>query len=138
MPLAKASDKVADILGNLGEGASLSLGIWTTTPWTIPANLAVAVNEKIEYVVARVEGSDACLVVAEDLVEALAEKFGKSLSAVAKVTGAELEGCTYKHPLYARESPVVIGGDYITTESGTGLVHTAPGHGQDDFIVGQK
>ena len=72
------------------------------------------------------------------LVESLSARLGEDLEVVATLKGSELEGCAYKHPLYARTSPVVIGGDYITTESGTGLVHTAPGHGQDDFQVGQK
>ena len=84
------------------------------------------------------EGEEGHLVVAQDLVEALSLKFGKVLNPIASLKGSDLEGCKYKHPLYNRESPVVVGGDYITTESGTGLVHTAPGHGQDDFIVGQR
>ncbi|QDZ22563.1 Isoleucine--tRNA ligase [Chloropicon primus] len=132
MPLAETK---AEAL----EGLEASLAIWTTTPWTIPANLAVAVNSEIEYAVCKMEGGGSShLIVASDLVESLSEKIGRALSIVAKLKGSELEGCTYKHPLYERTSPVVIGGDYITTESGTGLVHTAPGHGQDDFQVGQK
>merc|ERR1719171_555694 len=116
-----------------------SLAIWTTTPWTIPANLAVAVNAEIDYAVCEVEGgSGELLVVAQDLVESLSAKIGKGLVVTKAIKGSQLEGCAYKHPLYDRTSPVVVGGDYITTESGTGLVHTAPGHGQDDFIVGQR
>lgn len=76
------------------------------------------------------------LVVAADLAEALSEKFGVPLRTLCKLRGAALEGATYRHPLFDRESPVVVGGDYITTESGTGLVHTAPGHGQEDYLVG--
>jgi isoleucyl-tRNA synthetase len=76
------------------------------------------------------------LVVAQDLVESLAAKCGVTFTPLATFKGSVLEGCTYKHPLYDRTSPVVIGGDYITTESGTGLVHTAPGHGQEDYQVG--
>ncbi len=118
----------------------LGVGIWTTTPWTIPGNLAIAVNPDLNYAVVQVglETPPKYLIVAADLVETLAEKFGKELTIKATFPGQTLEGCTYKHPLYDRESPVVIGGDYITTESGTGLVHTAPGHGQEDYIVGQK
>ena len=116
-----------------------SLAIWTTTPWTIPANLAVAVNAEIDYALCEVEGgSGELLVVAQDLVESLSAKIGKGLVVTKAIKGSQLEGCAYKHPLYDRTSPVVVGGDYITTESGTGLVHTAPGHGQDDFIVGQR
>lgn len=72
---------------------------------------------------------------AVDLVDKLAEKFGVELQQLGTLSGQQLAGCTYKHPLYSRTSPVVVGGDYITTESGTGLVHTAPGHGQEDYQV---
>jgi isoleucyl-tRNA synthetase len=105
----------------------LAVAIWTTTPWTIPGNLAVAVNPELSYAI-----------VAADMVDGLAAKLNLNLTAKSVIRGSELEHCTYKHPLYDRESPVIIGGDYITTESGTGLVHTAPGHGQEDYIVGQK
>ena len=135
MPIEEMTEKLKEAVPS---GGTCSLAIWTTTPWTMPANLAIAVNEDIDYAVARVDDSDSFLVVAEDLVEKLSEKFGRKLSVVSKLKGSDLEGCKYKHPLYERVSPVVIGGDYITTESGTGLVHTAPGHGQDDFQVGQK
>ena len=123
----------------------LSVAIWTTTPWTIPANLAVAVNPDLNYAVVEVgvpEGKNytGCkyTIVAADLVAGLAAKFNLNLETKATIKGAALEHSTYKHPLYDRYSPVIIGGDYITTESGTGLVHTAPGHGQEDYIVGQK
>ena len=75
------------------------------------------------------------LVVAEDMVEGLGEKLGVRLQRLGKLSGAELAGCQYRHPLFDRSSPVLVGGDYITTESGTGLVHTAPGHGQEDYLV---
>ena len=75
------------------------------------------------------------LIVAHDLIERLSEKLGTPLTLLGTVTGAQLAGCQYKHPLFERTSPVVIGGDYITTESGTGLVHTAPGHGTEDYQV---
>ncbi len=119
----------------------LGVAIWTTTPWTIPGNLAVAVNGQLTYAV--VEAAEllcGCryLIVAADLVPTLATKFKTELIVKTTIQGADLEHCTYRHPLFDRESPVVIGGDYITTESGTGLVHTAPGHGQEDFITGQK
>ncbi|MEO0948858.1 MAG: isoleucine--tRNA ligase, partial [Cyanobacteria bacterium J06641_5] len=119
----------------------LGFAIWTTTPWTIPGNLAVAVNPDLAYAVVEMAGDAAgCkyAVVAADLVDRLAEKFATELSIKATLPGKALEHCTYRHPLFERESPVVIGGDYITTESGTGLVHTAPGHGQDDYIVGMR
>lgn len=120
----------------------LGVAIWTTTPWTIPANLAVSVNPALTYVVVEVENSQASsfkyLLVAADLVERLSAKFENQLNVKATVLGKDLEHSTYRHPLFDRESPIVIGGDYVTTESGTGLVHTAPGHGQDDYIVGQR
>ena len=75
------------------------------------------------------------LVVAEDLVGGLAAKWGVTLRAVGALTGGQLAGCQYRHPLLGRTSPVLVGGEYITTESGTGLVHTAPGHGQEDYQV---
>ena len=119
----------------------LSVAIWTTTPWTIPANLAVAVNPDLTYAVVEVGEENQgpkYLIVAADLVERLSATLGTQLNVKATVTGKDLEHSTYRHPLFDRESPIVIGGDYVTTESGTGLVHTAPGHGQDDYLVGQR
>ncbi|HEY9640081.1 MAG TPA: isoleucine--tRNA ligase [Coleofasciculaceae cyanobacterium] len=117
----------------------LGVAIWTTTPWTIPANLAVAINPDLKYSV--VEADDLpfrYLIVATDLVESLSQLFETKLTVKATLTGKDLEHATYQHPLFERHSPIVIGGDYVTTESGTGLVHTAPGHGLDDFAVGQR
>ncbi len=124
---------------------SLAVAIWTTTPWTLPANLAVSVNASLEYALCRV-GTDAPngfrtsrhLIVAADLVESLRSSLQLELEPLLLLRGEELEGVEYRHPLFDRTSPVVIGGDYITTEAGTGLVHTAPGHGVDDFITGRK
>ncbi|MEA5575624.1 isoleucine--tRNA ligase [Anabaena sp. UHCC 0451] len=123
----------------------LGVAVWTTTPWTIPGNLAVAVNGALEYAVVEVSRRDAearreCryLIVAAELVGRLGEILDAELTVKAKFSGQDLEHTTYRHPLFDRESPVVVGGDYITTESGTGLVHTAPGHGQEDYIVGQR
>ncbi|MBF2064558.1 MAG: isoleucine--tRNA ligase [Calothrix sp. C42_A2020_038] len=128
-------DKFSEYLPDLG------VAIWTTTPWTIPANLAVAVNPDLDYAVveAPFEGIKfKYIIVAAGLVERLSQTFNTQLTVKATVKGKDLEHSTYKHPLYDRESPVIVGGDYITTESGTGLVHTAPGHGQEDYIVGQR
>ena len=121
---------------------SLGVAIWTTTPWTIPANLAVAVNPSLDYVVVEVgtpvhSTKFKYLLVAKALVEKLEAKFDTSLTIKATIKGEDLEFSTYQHPLFERESPIVIGGEYVTTESGTGLVHTAPGHGEDDFRVGK-
>uniref|UniRef100_A0A7C3PE34 Isoleucine--tRNA ligase n=1 Tax=Oscillatoriales cyanobacterium SpSt-418 TaxID=2282169 RepID=A0A7C3PE34_9CYAN len=123
----------------LGE---LGVAIWTTTPWTLPANLAVSVNPELVYAIVEVgenaPGRFKYLIVAKDLVEQLSEVLGTTLTVQASVMGKMLEYTTYRHPLYDRQSPIVIGGDYVTTDSGTGLVHTAPGHGQEDYIVGQR
>ncbi|OUC15717.1 MAG: isoleucine--tRNA ligase [Alkalinema sp. CACIAM 70d] len=123
----------------LGE---LGVAIWTTTPWTLPGNLAVAVNADLVYAVVEIGDNNPTrfkyLIVAKDLVETLAEKLGTTLTVKASTMGKLLEHCTYQHPLFDRVSEIIIGGDYITTESGTGLVHTAPGHGQEDYLVGQR
>ncbi|MDJ0772512.1 MAG: isoleucine--tRNA ligase [Mastigocoleus sp. MO_167.B18] len=140
-PVVSLADAAKSVLSEFLP--DLGVAIWTTTPWTIPGNLGVAVNPDLNYAV--VECRDvACyvstryLIVAADLVERLAETFDAKLTVKATIKGKDLENCTYRHPLFDRESPVIIGGDYITTESGTGLVHTAPGHGQEDYIVGQR
>ena len=118
-------------------GKTLHVAIWTTTPWTLPANLAVSVNERLDYALAD-DGSGRLLLVAADLIESLSGTLALPLKRKATVKGALLAGLIYRHPLLDRTSPIVIGGEYITTESGTGLVHTAPGHGVDDFHTGQK
>ncbi len=121
---------------------SLWAAIWTTTPWTIPANLAIAVNPELNYAVveppANSNIAQQFMLVAVDAVDRLSATFNTELKILATFKGKELEGCQYKHPLFDRESPIVAGGDYITADSGTGLVHTAPGHGQEDFIVGKR
>ncbi|WP_341357855.1 isoleucine--tRNA ligase [Rossellomorea sp. y25] len=120
--------------GVLEEGTQLV--IWTTTPWTIPANLGIAVHEDLSYVVVNVKESS--YVVAEDLLEEVAKNLEwEDYSVSQKVKGAELEHIVAKHPLYDRDSLVVLG-EHVTTDSGTGCVHTAPGHGEDDFLVGKK
>ncbi|MEW5859058.1 MAG: isoleucine--tRNA ligase, partial [Cyanobacteriota bacterium] len=121
----------------------LGVAIWTTTPWTIPANLAVSVNPELTYAVVELEAdslpiSTKYLLVAADLVERLSTTLSTNLTVQATVPGKDLEHSTYRHPLFDRESPIVIGGDYVTTDSGTGLVHTAPGHGDEDYKVGQR
>ena len=129
-------------LSSGGHREQLFVAIWTTTPWTLPANLAVSVNGALDYCVCRdgssPESSPRFLVVARDLVETLEARLERSLQPLLTLKGADLEGISYRHPLLERTSPVVLGGDYITTESGTGLVHTAPGHGVDDFNTGRK
>jgi isoleucyl-tRNA synthetase len=140
-PVTSLAEAVKPTLGEYLP--DLGVAIWTTTPWTIPGNLAVAVNGDLQYAVVEVEDainrvSTRYLIVAADLVERLAATISADLTVKATFKGQDLEHTTYRHPLFDRESPVVVGGDYITTESGTGLVHTAPGHGQEDYIVGLR
>eukprot|EP00531_Pseudo-nitzschia_arenysensis_P000513 CAMPEP_0116145042 /NCGR_PEP_ID=MMETSP0329-20121206/16358_1 /TAXON_ID=697910 /ORGANISM="Pseudo-nitzschia arenysensis, Strain B593" /LENGTH=1035 /DNA_ID=CAMNT_0003640573 /DNA_START=75 /DNA_END=3178 /DNA_ORIENTATION=- len=119
----------------------VKVAVWTTTPWTMPANLAVAINPELSYSVVK-HASTGKLIVATDLIETIAKKVdlpeGEAFEIISTMTGEDLIGTTYTHPLYDRNSPVLAGGDYITTESGTGLVHTAPGHGQEDYLTGLK
>jgi len=117
--------------------------IWTTTPWTIPANLAVSVNPELTYAIVETglefeSAAGKFLIVAADAIDRLSTTFQTKLTVLETFKGELLEGCTYQHPLFDRASPVVIGGDYVTTESGTGLVHTAPGHGLEDYAVGLR
>ena len=115
----------------------LFIVIWTTTPWTIPANLAIALHPAVEYAVADL-GADR-LLVAKDLLGAVttAAKFAAVPPVVQVVLGAKLEGLQARHPFIDRASPVVLA-DYVTTDSGTGCVHTAPGHGLDDYHTGLR
>ena len=109
--------------------------IWTTTPWTIPANLAIAVHAELEYSV--IETGGRRLIVAKELVNKLAEELSwTGYAEVATYTGSQLEHVVASHPMYERDSLVIIG-EHVTLEAGTGLVHTAPGHGEDDFNVGK-
>jgi len=111
--------------------------IWTTTPWTIPANLAIAVGDFIDYSFIKVDDKETYLVSTE-LIDELSNLLGwEKVETLKDVKGRDLENMTYKHPLYDRISPVVLG-HHVSTDGGTGLVHTAPGHGEDDFMIGQK
>ncbi|MGG0718904.1 isoleucine--tRNA ligase [Robertmurraya massiliosenegalensis] len=110
--------------------------IWTTTPWTIPANLGITVHADLNYVVVQVEEKK--YVIAEELLGSVTSELGwEDATVVNTVKGNELEYIIAKHPLYDRDSLVMLG-DHVTTDAGTGCVHTAPGHGEDDFLVGKK
>ncbi|HET7577843.1 MAG TPA: isoleucine--tRNA ligase [Bacillales bacterium] len=110
--------------------------IWTTTPWTIPANVAIAVHPEFDYSVVQVNGEK--YVVAAEMLEGLKEKFEWSDVQVLKtVKGKDLEYVKATHPFYDRESLVIMGG-HVTLDAGTGAVHTAPGHGADDYLIGKK
>ncbi|MFC7320374.1 isoleucine--tRNA ligase [Halobacillus campisalis] len=110
--------------------------IWTTTPWTIPSNLGIALNPGYDYAVVKVEQEK--FIVAHDLLENVASSLEWENYEVAQVfKGKEADRITAKHPLYDRDSLVVLG-DHVTVDGGTGCVHTAPGHGEDDFWIGQQ
>jgi len=117
------------------ENKKIFILIWTTTPWTLPANEAVAINPKIDYVFASDE-SEKIFLFAKDLLDKLINKFKINLEPILEVKGSDLEGIEYTHPIKNKICNLIIGGDYINTDSGTGIVHTAPGHGMDDFNAG--
>ncbi|RUM94650.1 MAG: isoleucine--tRNA ligase, partial [Thiothrix sp.] len=123
-------------LENDGGNGPISAVIWTTTPWTLPANQAVALHPNFNYVLLEHKGER--LLLAEALYESAIQRYGADeATIVGRCQGADLEGLKLKHPFYDREVPLILG-DHVTTEAGTGAVHTAPGHGQDDYIVGLK
>lgn len=108
--------------------------IWTTTPWTIPSNMAISVHPDLTYVSVRVE--ETTYIIAEKLLDKVAEALNWSNTKVEKTfTGKELEHVVAKHPIYERDSLLTLG-EHVTTEAGTGCVHTAPGHGEDDYWIG--
>ncbi|CAG7856763.1 partial isoleucyl-tRNA synthetase, partial [biofilm metagenome] len=122
-----------------GEG-SLSVVIWTTTPWTLPANQGVALNPGLDYAVVQYEkdGRKERLVLAEALLkDAMLRYEIDNYKVIAYCKGAALEHQKLQHPFYDRQVPIILG-DHVTIEAGTGAVHTAPGHGQDDYVVGMK
>jgi len=121
-------------------GIPAAVAIWTTTPWTLPANRAVAVHPQFDYSLIEVDLGKGLerLIVATELAEAVMSKLGAaSWSAIGQVKGAALEQMLLQHPFYDRKVPVVLG-EHVTLEAGTGAVHTAPGHGLDDYVVGRR
>ncbi len=127
--------------GHEGEGP-VSVVIWTTTPWTLPANQAVALNPNLEYAVVQCDGVGdhvpERLVIAEALLADAMNRWDvEHYRVVAYCKGEDLEGLKLMHPFYEREVPIILG-EHVTTEAGTGAVHTAPGHGQEDFTVGNR
>ncbi len=119
-----------------------SMVIWTTTPWTLPANLGIALHPQFTYIIGEFEhgekGTSETLVVVKELIESLETKTGFALkSQLAEIKGSELEGCEAQHPFLDRTSRI-INAEFVTTESGTGAVHIAPGHGADDYMAGQQ
>ncbi len=125
--------------GRLG-GNPVDVVIWTTTPWTLPANQAVALRAEFVYVLIEAEraGERHRLILAAELLESCLRRYGMALQAViADAPGRALEGLQLEHPLQEREVPIILG-EHVTLDAGTGAVHTAPGHGHEDFVVGQR
>jgi len=116
--------------------ANLSLLVWTTTPWTLPANQAVAINSKIPYCVAHLPSDQAqLLVVAKPLLDLVSSKIEQPLTFVRDLAADELLTLNYTHPLFPDKTLPVINGLHVSDDAGTGLVHTAPAHGMDDYKV---
>ena len=112
--------------------------IWTTTPWTLPANRAVAVHADLEYALVQVddEGAQQRLILGSELVKDAMDRYGfNHYHVLGYVTGSALENLQVAHPFYDFNVPVIVA-EHVTTDSGTGIVHTAPGHGQEDFVAG--
>ncbi len=114
----------------------VSLVIWTTTPWTMPANRAISLNAEFSYQLVQVEGR--CLILGTDLVASVMKRIGVTeWTVLGECKGAELELLRFHHPFLAFDVPAILG-DHVTLDAGTGAVHTAPGHGPDDYVIGQK
>ena len=137
--LADLGKRFALAPGALG-AEPVDLVIWTTTPWTLPANQAVALRDDIRYALleAEIGGQPRRLILAAELIEACLGRYGASgHRLLAAADGRALEGLVLEHPFQGREVPVILG-EHVTLEAGTGAVHTAPGHGQEDFAVGRR
>ena len=121
-------------------GLTVAVPIWTTTPWTLPASLAVTLGAELDYVLVEgpeTNGSKRLLVLAEALATKALARYGiETPTVLGRAKGAELENLVLSHPFYERDIPIILG-DHVTVEDGTGAVHTAPGHGQEDFAVGK-
>jgi len=139
----KAGEDLSDIDAALT--ADTSVVIWTTTPWTIPANLAVSVGPDLDYVAIKITDAGECenlnngevLILAEGLKDGVLSNIGVNGEAVAHFKGSVLENRKFRHPYLDQDAPILVG-SHVTLEAGTGCVHTAPGHGQEDYEVGLK
>ncbi len=129
--------RIADVINLPDSDLPLAIPIWTTTPWTIPANRAVSLHPDLAYAV--VTGHEKfILLIAEDMMaEVMARYEVGEFHVAATVMGRDLENIQLQHPLFDLQIPVTLG-EHVTTEAGTGAVHTAPGHGADDFLIGQQ
>ena len=136
-PSAFYGEQVVDGKGVLDENTYMV--VWTTTPWTIPASEGITIDATFDYAVVQHDDDERKYVLVADLVNADAELFGwNDVKIVKTVKGAELENVLCQHPFYPERKLVTMLGDFVTTDAGTGLVHTAPGFGEDDFNIGVK
>ncbi|MDE6376396.1 MAG: class I tRNA ligase family protein, partial [Ligilactobacillus sp.] len=136
-PSAFYAERVLDGKGVLDEDTYMV--VWTTTPWTIPASEGITIDASFDYAVVQPAGETRKFVMVADLVQKNAELFGwEDVKTLKVVKGRELEYITAQHPFYEDRELLVMLGDFVTTESGTGLVHTAPGYGDDDYKMGMK
>lgn len=127
-------DDVSDLLPGIDQ--NIFVVIWTTTPWTIPANLGVCLHP--DFIYAAVQTDQGVLILAKDMIEQVMKTLGiENYSVIQEIASKDLENKKCKHPIYDRDSLIILG-DHVTLEAGTGCVHTAPGHGADDHIVGKK
>ena len=139
----KAGEDLSDIDAALSTDTSVV--IWTTTPWTIPANLAVSVGPDLDYAAYKITASDECenlqngeiLILAEGLAESVLKAIKAEAEVVARFKGSVLENRKFRHPYLDQDAPILVG-DHVTLDAGTGCVHTAPGHGQEDYEVSLK
>ena len=130
--LAQAFDTQASGIALHGDAYAV---IWTTTPWTLPANQAVSVHPQFAYDL--IETERGLLILAHELAQATLQRYGLSGKTLATTAGAQLEMLALQHPFYDRQVPIILG-DHVTADAGTGLVHTAPAHGLDDYAVGMR
>lgn len=141
---ARENKQIAGLFGiDVPDGVEVALPIWTTTPWTLPASLAISVGPELDYVLvegpAAADGTRRWLVLAEALAEKALKRYGVDEAVVhGRTAGRTLEGSLFAHPFYAERDIPILLGDHVSAEDGTGAVHTAPGHGQEDFAVSQQ
>ncbi|QIE98490.1 isoleucine--tRNA ligase [Pantoea stewartii] len=131
------ADAVRAAFGVTASEGPVSLVIWTTTPWTMPANRGISLHPEFDYQLLQIEGRT--LILAKDLVESVMKRAGVSdWTVLGTCQGAALELQLFQHPFLAQIQSKVVLGDHVTLDAGTGAVHTAPGHGPDDYVIGQK
>lgn len=133
----KLADATSEVFGDLDFSKPISLGVWTTTPWTIPSNMAAAVNKEEDYAILQDNKTGEYYVVADKLAEEFLKNTELDAQKVGAVRGESLVGLKYYHPLTQKQNPI-IWTDFVTMDAGVGIVHIAPGHGEDDFRAGKQ